>query len=458
MKKMTRLLMCVMAAVMLLSSACAQGVECAAQMVDLKDWKHYPSFAWDEETGDWSLQSYQADALVARFWAYGIRNSSRTVVFHLAAEGSSLNGVWTPVLRFYHMDGETINARAVSLLVNGERYDLAASSSEVKNGRYTAECITVPLNEEGMQVAAKLMQAEMVTVRLIGEEMYTAEIDLNATTERRRMEGSSIAQLENGMALLTELGVQSYGLWDLSADAWESKYGYRPAVTVGSVGETLCEETLTDKLSMVVYESSGDAAVKAQESLIEYGFLMGAPYWQFDEHAVNAVLRAQKYLDRVPTGCYDEALDQALAMGRQAQENSVPSLQKLGTAAEVAVERFWFADGVSASRSMESLRSVANEDNVFIAADGVIRNPGVEELHLFMQVEASIVYNGQYAYEAELVCECGEGTELDTMLLPMAQSRLVAYAEIPAALAQDADAQWSLQLEHNGESLVIDLK
>lgn len=458
MKNAVKLILCLMMAVMLLSSACAQGVECAAQMVKLNDWKHYPSFAWNEETGDWSVQSYQADALVARFWNYGMKNSSRTVVFHLAAEGSSLNGVWTPVLRFYHIDGEKINARAVSVLVNGERYDLAASSGEVKNGRYTAECITVPLNADGMQVVEKMMNADIVTVRLIGQEVYTAEIDRNATTERRRMEGASLAQLEDGMTLLKELGAESYDLWDLSADAWETGHGYRPAVTVGSVGDSLCESALTDKLGMVIYEGTGDAVVTAQKRLIEYGFLMGTPYWMFDDNAVEATLRAQRFMGRVPTGCYDEALDQALAAGRQMQAEEAPAMQKLGSAAEAAVERFWFAGGVSASRSMESLRSVVNKDNVFLVADGLIRNPGVEELHLFMQVEASVIYNGQYAYEAELVCEAGEGTALDTTLLPLAQSRLIVYAEIPAALAQDAQAQWSIQLEADGETLVIDLK
>ena len=295
-------------------------------------------------------------------------------------------------------------------------------------------------------------------VRLIGEEIYTVEIDRNATTERRRMEGASLALLENGMEMLNELGVQSYGLWDLSADAWESQYGYRPAVTEGSVGETLCGKLLTDKMSMVAYEGSGDAAVAAQERLIEYGFLVGSPYWQFDSNAVQAVLRAQKYLDRVPTGCFDEALDRALAAGRQEKPAAAIEMQKLGTVAEVAVERFWFAGGVSASRSMESLRTVANADNVFLAADGVMRNLSVEELHLFMQMKASLIYNDQVAYEAELVCECSEGTELDTMLLPMAQSRMIMYAEIPAALAQDSTASWSVCLEYNGESLVIDLK
>ena len=458
MKNVAKFILCLMALVLFVCSALAQGAQCAAQPVDLNEWKHYPSFAWDQETGDWSVQNYQADALVARFWQYGMKNSSTAVVFHLAAEGSSLNGVWTPVLRIYQIDGRNIRARAVSLLVDGERFDMAASSAEIRNGRHTAECVTVPLNAQGMEVMEKLMKADTAVIRLIGEESYTVEIDRSASGERGRMEGAGLALMESGMEMLRELGMETYGLWDLSADAWENRYGYRPAVTVGSVGDTLCEKKLSDKLSMIAYEATGEAAIAAQERLIEHGFLMGSANWQFDSNAVQAVLRAQKYLGRVPTGCYDEALDQALTAGRQTENAAEPEMKKLGTVAEAAIDRFWFAGGVSASRSMESLRTMVNADNVFLAADGVIRNLSVEELHLFMQVKASVIYNGQVAYEAELACECGAGTELDTMLLPMAQSRLIVYAEIPAALAKDAAAAWSIRLEHNGESLVIDLK
>ena len=75
-----------------------------------------------------------------------------------------------------------------------------------------------------------------------------------------------------------------------------------------------------------------------------------------------------------------------------------------------------------------------------------------------MQMEANMVYNGKYAYEAELAVETSGGTELDTHLLPMAQARLLAYAEIPAALAADEDALWSVVFELDGESLTIDLE
>jgi len=150
MKKILRMVLCLLMCAAMMSAACAEGVELAAKLMEMEQFAHYPSFVQDEETGKWSVQTYQADALADRFWNYGIKNSSRIVVFHLAAEGDAHTGVWTPVLRFYHMDGETIGARAVSMLVDGVRYDLAASSAEVKNGRYSAECITVPLTAEAM--------------------------------------------------------------------------------------------------------------------------------------------------------------------------------------------------------------------------------------------------------------------------------------------------------------------
>ena len=130
----------------------------------------------------------------------------------------------------------------------------------------------------------------------------------------------------------------------------------------------------------------------------------------------------------------------------------------LGEEVEVGLSRYWFADGVSAAKNADSLRTVVNTDHTFLIADGQLRNLGMEEMHLFMQLEASIVYNGRYAYEAELVCEGGNGTELNTRLLPMEQARLLAYAEIPAQLAMDEQAQWSVVFEWNGESLVIELE
>lgn len=458
MKNAVKLLLCTLLCLMMASYACARNVECAGKLVEMESFEHYPSYTCDEETGKWSVQAYQDDALMDRFWEYGMRSSSRMVVFHLAAEGDARTGVWTPVLRFYHIDGGRINARAVSILVDGRRYDLAASSESVVHKRHTAECITVPLNAQGMQVAYAMQQAEQVTIRLIGDDLHTLKVDRTASSDRQAVEGASLVHLTYGMALLDELGADSYALWDLSAAAWEKEYGYEPAVTVGSVGDTLLDQRMTDAMGMILPDDSTDAAEAAQEKLIEHGFLSGSAYWKLDDKAVEAVLRAQKVLGRVPTGCVDQALLDALALGRAAETAEEPELISLGEGAQLALERYWFADGVSASASDESLRMVINADNTFLAADGSLRNLSAEELHLFMQMEASVFYNGRYAYEAELVCEVSDGAALDTRLLPMAQARLLVFAEIPASLAADEEAEWSISFELNGETLLIDLK
>lgn len=456
MKQTMRLLACLL--VLMMTASCAYGAQKAAQLVEADALKHYPAYVMDNETGKWSVHAYQADALLDRFWNFGIKNSSFTAVFHLAAEGDMRTGVWTPVLRVYAIDGETINARAVSLMVNGQRCDFAASSAQVRNGRYSAECITVPLNAEGLQFVLGMQQAEEAAVRLIGDEVYTVSLNRSAATGRRALEAESLSQLTHGVALLNELGVEEYRLWDLSADAWEREYGYRPAVTTGSVGETLKGAALTDEMGMVLPDITSDAAQAAQNLLAQYGFLSGEITRKFDENAVAAVLRAQKYLGRVPTGCFDEALAQAMAEGRRTETADEMALQQLGSAAQIGLERYWFARGVSASANPDTLRSVANADNVFLVADGLINSLSAQEMHLFVEMKASVVYNGQYAYQAELVCEGSKGTSLDTLLLPLAQTRLMIYAEIPAALAADEAAQWSIVLEHGGESLAIDLQ
>ncbi|MBR6570215.1 MAG: hypothetical protein IKK75_07150, partial [Clostridia bacterium] len=73
MKKIARILVCLLVIVTTLTAAHAEGVELAAQMMELDSFAHYPSYAHDAQTGKWSLQSYQADALLDRFWSYGIR-------------------------------------------------------------------------------------------------------------------------------------------------------------------------------------------------------------------------------------------------------------------------------------------------------------------------------------------------------------------------------------------------
>ena len=147
MKKTGKFLLGMMvAAAVSAASACAE-VPNAAQPLKAADFAHYPSYVQEETSGKWSVQAYQADALLDRFFDYGSRYNAEMCVFHLSAEGDARTGVWSPVLQFYHMDGrEKINAKAVSVLVDGVRYDLAASTAMVGSGRNAAEKISAPLD------------------------------------------------------------------------------------------------------------------------------------------------------------------------------------------------------------------------------------------------------------------------------------------------------------------------
>ncbi len=448
MKQWMKVLTCAMALLMMVSGAAA-----AVRPVDFDALERYPAYTLDKETGAWSVNSYQADALTDQIWYYGRRYSTPAGVFYLAAEGDARTGVWTPVLRMVVTDSDPINARSVSLMLGNQRMDLAASSQMMHKGRYSAEMVTAPLTPEGWAFVSAMAGAEASCVRVIGQETVTLELDVNGTGERRQMEASSLAMLANGAALMKELGIEGYELWDLSADAWETKYGYRPASTLSEA-----EATVDDVMGMVCPEDTGDAAENAQISLTKYGYLSVLTTRKHDENAVAATLRAQRYLGRVQTGCFDAALEKAMEAGAAPAEETQAQLQPVGGAALADVNRWWFAKGVSASRNPETLRAVVNQDNLFLIADGVIASLSEKDIHLFVDMEAKVVYNGRYSYQAELVTEGSDGTALDTLILPLSQSRLIAYAEVPARLAGDEDAQWQLVITHSGESLTIDLE
>jgi len=436
------------------AAALAESVERASIPLEIRDFEHFPSYAFDSAAGKWSVRANPADALIDRFWDYGINYGTALCAFNLELEGNALTGVWTPVLRFYYMNGQKdINARAVSILVDGTRYDLAAASGETFNGRRSAELISAPLTKEALTAVQAMISGESVSVRLIGDAIYTAELDPETTVTRRRVEAASLNGLQPAMDLLTEAGLNEYALWDLSADAWKNEYGFAPAFAQSALNFTLGENSINDDFGMVVRNDQTKAARTAQELLIEYGFMSGSSTGTFGSLSSEAARRAQRYLGMIETGCMDAQLAAALAAGRASVASEAIEMDKLGDVAEISIDRYWFADGVSAANGPADVRTVYNSDNVLLAADGLIRNISPKELHLFMEMEASVVYGGAYTYEATVVCERSEGRELDSSMLPMAQSRLIVYAEVPAHLAQDADAQWHIELSAGGETL-----
>lgn len=460
MKKIQKTVLGLLLAASVTAGAAAQGeaIECAAKPLEIRSFEHYPSYAYDSEAGKWSVRTNQADALLDRFWTYGASSGARLCVFNLELEGNARTGIWTPVLRFYFMNGNEIDASAVSVLVGETRYDFAAMSSQATDGRRKAECISVPLDWEALSAVQAMIDSEEVSVRLLGERIYTVELDRSSTATREKIEASSLAGLGQAMQLLEEAGLDAYELWDLSADSWKSEYGFAPAFACSQVVKTIGTTTVRDDFGMVMRNDQTSAAKAAQQVLVEYGFMNGTLYSSFNSDAVSAVLRAQHYLGMIETGCMDAQLEKALAAGLTTEQKAAAELAPLGGVAQVALNRYWFADGVSAAGAPESVRSVLNGDNVFLAADGVIRNVSVRDLSLFTEMEAQVVYGDSYAFEASIACECNEGTELDMSMLPMAQARLVVYAEVPAYLAADESASWKIVLTAGGSSLEYELQ
>lgn len=458
MKKFKGIVVWMLMAAMLVAgnAAYAAGLERAAGYVDVAGFERYPSFVCDETTGEWSVRTNQADGLLDRFWTYGKANSTALCAFDLEIEGNMHTGVWTPVLRFYYVDGLDINATAVSILVGDTRYDLAASSVEIKNDRHTAELISAPLNKEAMAAVYALLSTDEASVRLIGERIYTAELDLDTTNSRRRIEAASLNGVESALALLDEAGLEGYDLWDLSASAWEAKYGFAPAFMQSTVVKAIGEVNLEDDFGMVVRNSQVRAAKSAQEILIEYGFMSGTATGTFGDNSVAAARRAQHYLGMIETGCMDAQLEKALADGVEMQEASAKELTAIGGCAEICLDRYWFANAVAPSNANEGFYGVSNKDNVFLAADGWIRNISSQEMRLFTSIEAKIIYNDTYSFEANVMCERDAGASMDVTMLPMAQSRLIVYGEIPAWL-QGENGAWRIELTADGESLEYEL-
>lgn len=454
MKKIKKALVWLMLASMPAAAAETVEVTRAAAPLEIAEFEHYPSRTFDEASGKWTVHSVQADALIDRFWTHKINYGENFCAFYLEAEGNAVTGVWTPVLRVLYNGQKMLNATAVSILADGVRYDFAAASGKTEyEEKYSAQIVSVPLTADGAAALPEIIRADEVSVRIMGEQVYTAEINRESTVNRRRIEAASLKGLESGLVLMNDVGLSGYGLWDLSAAAWECEHGFAPAFMRSAVSDAIGETKVSDDFGMVIRGDQTRAARTAQEILIESGFMSGSPSGTFTQNAADAVRRAQQYLGRIVTGCMDAGLEQALTMGRMTDTAAMPAMRALSDVVEIALDRYWFADGVSAANAPTASRTVYNSDNAFLIGDGWIRNISAQELQLFMQLEAEVVCNGKYAYEATVVCERSGGSDLDVLLLPMGLARMIVYAEVPSALMNDGGAKWSIRFTANGETL-----
>ena len=461
MKKIRFLIISLLLCIMIPSMALAQdgaSLSCAAKGLDPDQFSRYSAYSMDEKTGLWRVHAYPADALLDQLWEYGSVNSTALAAFHLELEGNANTGVLTPIFRFYYVDGKKpINATAVSFLIDGVRYDLAAASTgKMPYGRESAEVISAPLTKEALVILPALAEGQSVSVRILGDQIYTLELD-DATSGRKGIQNYSLSTIPSDYALLQEAGINDYALWDLSYFSWESTYGFVPAFASYTAEYALCGETVSDAFGMLLPSSEGKAARAAQEMLIEHGFLAGSAGSIFNDQAVAAVRRAQKYYGLIVTGCMDSQLENTFASQIEVSSDQETAYLSLGDSANIALDRYWFASGVSAANGAD-LRAVANKNHALLIADGMIQNISPNTMHLFMQLEARVVYSDGYAYEATVLCEQNDGSKLDTMLLPMDQARLILFAEIPGDLTNAPADQWCIELSIDGDTLKFPLK
>ena len=184
----------------------------------------------------------------------------------------------------------------------------------------------------------------------------------------------------------------------------------------------------------------------------------GNPGKAFDDTASAAVRRAQQYLGLVETGCADALLMEKLQAEEENTAPERPEYAILDGKAGISLGRYWFAKGVSAPMGLGDARIAGNLDHLLLAADGWIRNLSQEELRLFMDLKARVIYEDGYAFDATVVCEKDERSGLDISLLPMAQAHLLIYAQIPAHLALEENASWRIEISAGEACIKFDLE
>ena len=105
-----------------LTAYAADNAPLAAPAWDVRSLEKYPSFALDQASGEWSVRSLEADALV-RFFADQARSySAGLCAFYLELAGNEKLNLATPSLVVMYHGSRQLNATAVAILSDGRRY------------------------------------------------------------------------------------------------------------------------------------------------------------------------------------------------------------------------------------------------------------------------------------------------------------------------------------------------
>lgn len=373
------------------------------------------------------------------------RNLSGALCFYVELRGNVKTGICYPVLKIMYIGSSPIGCNAVSIALDGVRYDFVARTEGEKSMRGQVENINVYLDAQGLELINAIGQANSVSVCLHGDTQYITKL------ERKDSYSTTRARVENASLNLLELpegapDFDVYGLSDLALELYKSKNGVVPRM---ETYEIAAESPIpTDSAFGYVSTGSSSARIRQVQTLLaDCGFLLDSPSSSVSYDMRLAIRRAQQYYGLIVTGAADARLINLLSGAKPsaAEANALPEDKWSAESDSIAftINRWWHANSADTSVPGTLAKVPADTDNTLIIADGWVISRSASAISLSFEASAVFTYNGKYDFNAQLFCENNSGTGFTSTLGALSSSRILAYAEIPAYLLKQ-QGEWTL--------------
>lgn len=447
-----------LALAMLAGCALAQPLERADARLDTRALER--CWSWTvSESGDFKVISNAAANVVEQFEAQIKFGNAGLMCMALELRGNLRTNLYYPVLKILYNGRARLNCGAVSVAIGDTRYDFAASSAERAGGRGFTEEISVYLDDDGLDMARALIEADEAAVCLFGAEHYAAYLKRmpEYTQVKPKIESGSLDAfaLPDGAP-----DFERYALSDLAFSAYISARGKDPRAQKYPVSAESPIPT-DDVFGLVGVDSAAAQIREVQELLLERDFMSGALTGNVTDAMRVAVRRAQRYYGLIESGYADARLINLLTddseYALQEPESAPREWDAEAENARYRLDRWWYADRADTSVPGTLAKNPADADNTLILADGWAQSLSGSAMSLSFEAEGVFTYEGKYDFPAQLYSENNSGASFTSTLGALASVRLIAFAEIPKYVAE-ADGEWKLKLTIAGETREYELK
>ncbi len=435
----------IVCAALLIGAASAEGIPRAALPYDITVLERHEGFSVSSE-GEWYAQDHALSAILDCV-AAGEINASLTkgaAIFGLTLSGNVQTGSLRPEITLYMVAREPLDVKAVTFIADSVSYDIAAVSERTAIGTAPAEKCRLPVTQELLPLLRSISAGSDVRVIVMGTQgVYDSSLTASSST----LESASLRCFSLMDILSGELGIDSYGLWDISADEWMSLYSLEPLSHISD----------DDKTSLIKPGDRGTAVTELQEKLSKNGFYAGKAELTCGVKTVNAICRAQRYYSLIVTGCADEALIRCLTNPAEPSRDIGRTDAEAVTAGKAKFAPvYWYTAAECRAANGSAGVSVSDSDNTLIIIRGTLNNPSASQLSLNWDITASVTMDGA-PFSASLRAVTNGGNGYTTTVLPLAQTEFLITCEVPSAAAENA-GEAVLTLSSGGETVTFNLK